>query len=54
MGDSMPSDPITDLAAGAVQIHELYESFVTAGFSEAQAMQLVCTIIRPRADDSRS
>lgn len=45
MGDQMPADPITDLAAGAAQLHEAYESFVAAGFTEAQAMQMVCAII---------
>lgn len=36
-----PEDPITQLAAGAVQLHELYASFVAAGFSESQALYLV-------------
>lgn len=45
MSDKMPTDPITDLAAAAVQLHELYESYVAAGFTGAQAMQMVCTII---------
>lgn len=45
MGDHMPADPVTDLAAGAAQLHEAYESFVAAGFTEAQAMQRVCAIL---------
>lgn len=45
MGDQMPADPVTDLAAGAAQLHEAYESFVAAGFTEQQAMQMVCAII---------
>lgn len=36
-----PDDPITQLAAAAVQLHELYASFVAAGFSESQALYLV-------------
>lgn len=35
-----PIDPITAMAAAAVQLHELYEAFVEAGFSELQALQL--------------
>ncbi|MGI5274856.1 hypothetical protein ACQEUU_37385 [Nonomuraea sp. CA-218870] len=36
-----PEDPITQLAAGAAQLHELYASFVAAGFTESQALYLV-------------
>jgi hypothetical protein len=45
MGDHMPADPISDLAAGAAQLHEAYESFIAAGFTEQQAMQMVCAIL---------
>ncbi len=45
MADNMPADPVTDLAASAAQLHEAYESFVAAGFTEQQAMQMVCVII---------
>ncbi|WP_158079470.1 hypothetical protein [Actinomadura sp. CNU-125] len=45
MADRMPADPVTDLAAMAVQLHEVYELYVAAGFTGAQAMQMVCTII---------
>lgn len=47
MGDGdFPLDPVTELAAGAAQLHELYEEYVRAGFTAAQAMQIVCTILR--------
>jgi hypothetical protein len=36
-----PQDPITQLAAAAVQLHELYEAYLSAGFTEAQALELV-------------
>ncbi|CAM5625861.1 hypothetical protein STENM36S_08714 [Streptomyces tendae] len=36
-----PQDPITQLAAVAVQLHELYEAYLAAGFTEAQAFELV-------------
>lgn len=45
MGDNMPADPLTDLAAGAAQLHEVYEAFRAAGFTEPQAMQMVCALI---------
>ncbi|MHC3450747.1 hypothetical protein [Streptomyces prasinus] len=35
-----PEDPITQLAAAAVQLHELYDSYIEAGFTEAQAFEL--------------
>jgi hypothetical protein len=43
--EGMPADPVTDLAAMAAQLHEAYEAFVAAGFTEAQAMRMVCAII---------
>lgn len=45
MANDMPVDPVTDLAATAVQLHEAYEEFLAAGFSEAQAMQMVCAML---------
>lgn len=52
MGDDMPPDPITSLAEMATQLHEMYAAFIAAGFTEAQAMQMVCTVIRPHPDGS--
>jgi hypothetical protein len=37
----MPEDPFGPLQEGAVQLHELFRSYVDAGFSEEQAMRLV-------------
>jgi hypothetical protein len=45
MADSMPADPVTDLAASAAQLHEAYEAFIEAGFTESQAMQMVCALL---------
>lgn len=45
MADNMPADPVTEFAAGAAQLHEAYESFIAAGFTESQAMQMVCAIL---------
>jgi hypothetical protein len=40
-----PPPPLTELAAAAVQQHELYRSWVDAGFTEEQALQLLAGII---------
>lgn len=40
-----PLSPMTELAAGAAQQHELFRTYVDAGFTEAQAMQLLCAML---------
>jgi len=35
----------TTLALAAVQLHEWFDSLVGAGFTEAQAMQIVCSAV---------
>ncbi|MFJ2630852.1 hypothetical protein ACIO6U_02660 [Streptomyces sp. NPDC087422] len=40
-----PQSPITELAAMAVQHHELYTAYVDAGFTENQALQMLISII---------
>lgn len=41
MGDEgMPNSPLTALAEGAAQLHEVYSAYVAAGFSEQQALYL--------------
>lgn len=40
-----PEDPITQLAAAAAQLHELYTAYRDAGFTEAQAFELTKTIL---------
>ena len=40
-----PPDPFSQLAAGAAQVHEAFTSFVSAGFSEIQALYLVACIL---------
>lgn len=46
MGDDMPQDPMTELAASAHQLHELFVAYVNSGFTEQQAMRLVCAILQ--------
>jgi hypothetical protein len=40
-----PQPPLTELAAAAVQQHELYRAWVDAGFTEEQAMQLLVAVL---------
>ncbi|WP_187285092.1 hypothetical protein [Streptomyces sp. OR43] len=40
-----PSDPMTALAAAAAQVHELYRSYMDAGFTEQQALELTKAVL---------
>lgn len=42
---SDPEDPITQLAVAAASAHEMFTSYVAAGFTEAQALYLVGQIL---------
>lgn len=46
--DKGPNNPISVLLEAAISMHELYVSFVTAGFTEAQALTLVAQTLRPQ------
>lgn len=43
------SNPFSVLAEGAIAMHELYGSLVTAGFTEAQALTLIGTMFAKMA-----
>jgi hypothetical protein len=38
-------DPLTELGQAAVQLHELFCSYVAAGFTEQQALYLIGKLI---------
>ena len=40
-----PTDPITELAVGAAQLHEVYLAYLEAGFTEHQSFELVKTLL---------
>jgi hypothetical protein len=40
-----PQDPITVLAEGAAQAHEVFLAYIAAGFSEQQALYLTAQVI---------
>ena len=49
---SMPHDPISSLTANTISQHELFESYVEAGFDPGQALHLlglsvVAAILKP-------
>lgn len=50
MGDANddPKSPIGALLEAAISMHELYKSFVAAGFTEQQALYLVSQSLRPQ------
>jgi hypothetical protein len=43
--ESLPPDPISVLAAAASQLHELFRAYVASGFTEAQALQIVISVL---------
>ena len=45
MPDQMPPDPMSQLAEGAAQTHELFTSYVQAGFDRSEALQIVIAIL---------
>lgn len=45
-----PKNPISVLLEAAISMHELYVSFVAAGFTEAQALTLVAQTLRPQSN----
>lgn len=44
MADDMPENPFSQLAQAAMQMHELFTSYLQAGFSERQALYLVACV----------
>lgn len=45
MGDESPADPMSSMEEGAVQLHELYSSYRSAGFDRDQAMELISKVL---------
>lgn len=42
-------DPLTKMATAAVSMHELYTAWIAAGFSRAEAMELMKTLMVKQA-----
>jgi hypothetical protein len=45
MDDNTPGDPMTQLAAGAAQQHEMFMAYVEAGFTRPEALKIMIAII---------
>jgi hypothetical protein len=45
MPDDLPENPLGELAVGAIQLHEIYRSYIAAGFTNEQAFELSKTIL---------
>lgn len=45
MADDMPENPFSQLAQAAMSLHELFTSYLDAGFSERQALYLVACLM---------
>lgn len=43
--ESMPPSPMTVLAQRAAEHHELFRAWVAAGFTEQQALSLLCSML---------
>lgn len=44
--DGMPTDPVSQLAEAATQMHEMFVSYVNAGFTDQQALYLVGQMVQ--------
>jgi len=44
-----PDSPISSLLAGAIQMHEILTTYVKAGFTRAEAMDIIKTIVAEQA-----
>jgi hypothetical protein len=43
------NDPFSTMEEGAMQLHELFSSYVKAGFTREEALQLVLAIVSSAA-----
>ncbi|MFG2993965.1 MULTISPECIES: hypothetical protein [unclassified Streptomyces] len=44
-----PTSPLSKLATAAVSLHELYTEYVKAGFTKAEAMELLKALITKKS-----
>lgn len=49
---SGPEDPISELAATAAQLHELFTACMSAGFTRGEALQIVIGTATARHPES--
>lgn len=51
MSEDLPESPLTSLAEGAAQLHEMYTAYQDAGFTEQRAFDLVTTFMMSFLDN---
>lgn len=51
MNEDMPESPMTAMAEGAAQLHEMYTAYMEAGFSEERAFDLITTFLMSYLDN---
>lgn len=44
--DDLPQSPLTAMGVAVTEMHEIYVEMVNAGFTPAQAMQLLCAMLQ--------
>lgn len=49
--EQLPESPLTAMAEGAAQLHEMYTAYMEAGFSEDRAFDLVRMFLRGYLED---
>lgn len=47
VSDELPPDPAPSVNMGAMATHELFVSYVKAGFTEHQALYLIALMLKP-------
>ena len=45
MDDTEPVDPLSDLAKGAAAQHEIFLTYVAAGFTRAESLQIIIAML---------
>jgi len=43
--DEGPADPLTGLAAGVAQQHEMFTAYVDAGFTRPEALKIIIALL---------
>jgi hypothetical protein len=49
--EQTPEDPISALAAGVAQQHEMFMAYVDAGFTRPEALKIIIAMLTARTPD---
>ncbi len=50
--EHQPANPFSEMAESAIAMHEIYVSYVQAGFTRSEALELIALIITRSSGDS--